>query len=285
MFGQFIANGKEFLVGEIFTGEKSLREAESWFLEMPYNLFFLDSDNRLMEIISYVGGSAAVRRGRISLPKIELPKLKPLYPVLALKKIGSFLWLLPVLAAAAFVPYGANKAFDYLGSRANPLALKSEAVDEMAFLREEMSKFALSSGDAIDEDGNIAGAAAAPLIAQKVSFQKYKVKPGETIGGITIKFGLKNISSIIAINKIENVRQVYSGQTLVIPSCDGLLYKVASGNTIQGISAKYGVAVEDILDSNDLDSMELTVGQELFIPGAKLDREALRKAMGESWAL
>ncbi len=240
-----------------------------------------------MEIISYVGGSAAVRAGRFALPRIELPtiRLKPFYPLLALKKIGAYLWVLPLLGLIALIPFGANKALELMESRANPLALKNEAVDEMAFLSEAMSKFALSSGDAIDDDGNIQGASASAVFHDKVSYQTYKVKGGETIGGITRKFGLKNISTIIAVNGIENVRQVYSGQKLVIPSCDGLKYKVKAGNTIQGISAKYGAAVEDILDANDLDTMTLTVGQELFIPGAKLDRDALRRAMGETWAV
>ncbi|MCR5046011.1 MAG: M23 family metallopeptidase [Treponema sp.] len=238
-----------------------------------------------MEIISYVGGSAAVRGGRFSFPKIELPKLKPFYPLLALKKIGSYLWVLPLLALIALVPFGANKAFEFMQNRANPLALKDAPVDEMKFLQDAMSEFALSSGEAIDDDGNLEGVSATASFHDKVTYQTYKVKAGETIGGITRKFGLKNISTIIAVNSIENVRQVYSGQKLVIPSCDGLKYKVKAGNTIQGISAKYGTAVEDLLDANDLDSLDLTVGQELFIPGAKLDREALRKAMGESWSI
>ena len=240
-----------------------------------------------MEIISYVGGSAAIRAGRFSFPKIELPsiRLKRFYPLLALKKIGSFLWVLPLLAAVASLPFCVNKAFELMQSSANPLVLKDEAVDEMEFLRGAMSRFALSSGEAIDDDGNVSGASAASLIQQKVTYQTYKVKAGETVGGITRKFGLKNISTIIAVNGIQNVRQVYSGQKLIIPSCDGMKYTVKAGNTIQGISAKYGAAVEDILDANDLDSMELAVGQELFIPGAKLDRETLRRAMGELWAV
>lgn len=240
-----------------------------------------------MEIISYVGGSAAARPGRIWLSSIKLPTLrfKPFYPLLALKKIGSYLWTLPIFVAMAFLPYGANKFYERALCRANPLSLKNSAVDELAFLHEAMSKFALSSDDAIDDDGNLAGVSPSSVFHDKVTYKKYTVQSGETIGGITRKFGLKNISTIIAVNGIQNVRQVYSGQKLVIPSCDGLTCKVQAGNTIQGISAKYGAAVEDILDANDLDSMTLTVGQELFIPGAKLDRDTLRRAMGETWAI
>ena len=93
-----------------------------------------------MEIISYVGGFSAARVGAAQLPKIGLPKLRlrPFYPLLALKKIGSFLWLLPVLAAVALVPFAANKAFELMQSRANPLSLKNEAVDELAGQLEEI---------------------------------------------------------------------------------------------------------------------------------------------------
>ena len=50
---------------------------------------------------------------------------------------------------------------------------------------------------------------------------------------------------------------------------------------MQGISAKYNVTIEDLLDVNELESENLTVGQQLFIPGAKLDSNKLRDAMGD----
>ncbi len=240
-----------------------------------------------MEIISYVGGSVAARPGKITLPRFTLPKIKRsrFYPQLALKKLGAFLWVIPLLAAIIMIPFGLEKAFDAFQSRANPLMLKDAALNELEFLNQAMSRFALSTGDAIDDDGNIDGGAGTPVFHDKISFKNYTVKTGDTIGGITRKFGLKNISTIIAVNGIDNVRQVYSGQKLKIPSFDGLTYTVNAGASLQGISAKYGIAVEDILDANDLDTMNITVGQELFIPGAHLDRDTLRKAMGETWAL
>lgn len=256
-----------------------------------------------MEIISYVGGSAAVRRRRLLPLKLAVPKIKifskkkssfqpkkerqanKIYPRLLLKKIGAYFWTLPLVALIFLIPLGANKALTMLQSRANPLVLKDDALNELEFLNQAMSRFALSTGSAIDDDGNISGAAAKSAFHEKISYQNYTVKSGDTIGGIAIKFGLRNISTIIAVNNIENVRRLYSGQKLVIPSFDGLIYTVATGNSLQGISAKYDCPVEDILDANDLDSMELSAGQKLFIPGAKLDRDTLRRAMGETWAV
>ena len=70
-------------------------------------------------------------------------------------------------------------------------------------------------------------------------------------------------STLIAVNNISNVRSLRSGQKLTVPSLDGLNYCVASGDTIEGLSAKYKVSVEDLLDVNDLSSSVLQKGQKL----------------------
>ena len=119
------------------------------------------------------------------------------------------------------------------------------------------------------------------VFSQPVTFQTYKVQPGDTISGITKKFGLKNISTLIAVNDIDNVRQLCAGQKLKIPSIDGLYYTVKPGNSLTGISAKYNVTMEDLLDVNELEAAELKAGQQLFIPGAKLESSALQNALGE----
>ncbi|MCR5764299.1 MAG: M23 family metallopeptidase [Treponema sp.] len=119
------------------------------------------------------------------------------------------------------------------------------------------------------------------VFKEPVSYQEYTVKAGDTISSISYKFGLSNISTLIAINNISNVRYLKFGQKLKIPSVDGLLHKVSSSDTLESLSVKYHVTVEDILDINDLDTEVLYEGQELFIPGAKLDTKSLQKAMGE----
>lgn len=259
-----------------------------------------------MEIISYVGASRAKKVRTNIFSKVIFPKfgnfrkrtrpyefgsaanaisLPKIHPLLILKKLGKYFWTVPLFVIIALVPYAVNKAFSMMQTKTNPLVLKNEKIDEMSFLQEAMSNLSLSTGDDVDADGNVGGSEISlSLFQDKVTYKDYVVKSGETIGGITSRFGLKNISTIIAVNEIENVRQVFSGQKLVIPSCDGLLHVVAQGDSLASISAKYSVAWEDLLDANDLDSTELVAGQKIFIPGAKLSRDALRKAMGETWA-
>ena len=141
--------------------------------------------------------------------------------------------------------------------------------------------------DNFDENGNVLSADGSVLttasvgIGEKVTFQTYTVKSGDSISTISRKFGLSNISTLIAVNDISNVRTLRSGQKLKIPSMDGLVYNVQSGDSLNSLSVKYHVSVEEILDANDLTSEKLTKGMSLFIPGAKMDAMSLKKAMGE----
>lgn len=120
-----------------------------------------------------------------------------------------------------------------------------------------------------------------PAFLNAVTYTEYKVKSGDTISGITLKFNLKNISTLIAVNDISNVRSLKSGQVLKIPSMDGLIHSISAGETLESLSVKYDITVEDLLDVNDLSSQDLMVGDELFIPGAKLDNMTLHSALGD----
>ena len=188
-----------------------------------------------MEIISYVGASRAKKTRASFFSKVIFPKfgnfkkrtrpyefgsavnavsLPKIHPLLILKKLGKYFWTVPLFVTIALVPYAVNKAFSMMQTKTNPLVLKNEKIDEMAFLQEAMSRLALSTGDEVDADGNVAGSdVSLALFQDKVTYKDYIVKSGETIGGITSRFGLKNISTIIAVNEIENVRQVFQGRS------------------------------------------------------------------------
>ncbi len=186
------------------------------------------------------------------------------------------------------VPFTVFRVAHFFEDRAKVVPMGALVDTELDFLNGAMAKFAMErTEDAVDENGNVLSADGQVLtpqsvgIGQQVSFQNYKVQSGDTISSIALKFGLTNISTLIAVNDIDNVRTLRAGQKLRIPSQDGLIHLVGAGETLNGIAAKYGVSLERILDANDLSDQRLFKGQELFIPGAKMDAASLKKAMGE----
>ncbi len=120
-----------------------------------------------------------------------------------------------------------------------------------------------------------------PASIQAVSYSTYKVRNGDTLGAILTRSSLRNISTILSANNIDNARRIRNGQTLKIPSMDGIVHTVIRGDSLGSLAARYGVAVTVLLDANDLTRETLVIGQMLFIPGAALSSDALRRAMGE----
>ena len=173
-----------------------------------------------------------------------------------------------------------NHHINYTG----PVALQSESGDDIEILNKLMANFALEGKIDYDETGNLLDVDAASVKAnftQPVSYQTYKVRSGDTISGIAKKFGLTNISTLISVNDIGNVRQLAAGQKLKIPSIDGIIYTVKKGDSLSSITEKYKISLEQLLDVNELNSETLTAGQQLFLPGAAMDASSLRNAMGE----
>ena len=191
-----------------------------------------------------------------------------------------------VLAIGGFVA-AFSSGFSYIQTVPGNVVLQESYTSEMELLEKAMTSFALEESQEYDSDGNLVGekqlsaAELEKLFRQPVSFQSYTVKSGDTISGIAKKFGLKNISTLISINDIDNVRALAAGQKLKVPSIDGLFYTVQRGNSLAGLSTKFNVSMEELLDVNELESSELAVGQRLFIPGAKMDSAKLQQAMGE----
>ncbi len=190
------------------------------------------------------------------------------------------------LAILLFVPLAVFKIVPAFDVNFSQVKFNDSNLSELDFLNTAMAKFAIEDVFCdVDENGNVLssdGDMIAPIsVVQTVTFQNYKVLPGESISTISRKFGLSNISTLIAVNNIDNVRSLRSGQTLRIPSMDGLIYKVQSGDSLNALSVRFHTSVEEILDANDLVTDSLSKGMELFIPGAKMSSSDLKKAMGE----
>ncbi len=102
---------------------------------------------------------------------------------------------------------------------------------------------------------------------------KYKVRSGDTLGGIAQKHGVR-LASLKSANNISG-SVVRTGQTLVIPngnyssksSSNGgpTSYKVRSGDTLWEIANKHNVTVANIKKWNNLKSNSLSPGKKLTI--------------------
>ncbi|MBQ6782248.1 MAG: M23 family metallopeptidase [Treponema sp.] len=266
-----------------------------------------------MEIISCVG-AATVRREKTSLclPKMSIRRVRSqrikirrthaTFDAIAKEKslisralnpawllrFSFYKYFIPIAAMCVLIPVTVFRVGAYIESHGNPVLLETEHSSELEVLDAAMAHFAFERGDdSFDENGNVLaddGTILTPAsvgVGQSVSYSVYTVKSGDAISTIARKFGLGNISTLIAINDIDNVRTLRAGQKLRVPSMDGLIHRVEKGESLNSISVKYHVSVEELADTNDLSSYILSVGQEIFVPGAKMDANALRKAMGE----
>ena len=102
---------------------------------------------------------------------------------------------------------------------------------------------------------------------------KYKVRSGDTLGGIAQKHGVK-LASIKSANTISG-SSIRVGQTLIIPNghyssskssgSGPISYKVKSGDTLWEIASKHNVTVADIKKWNNLKSNNLALGKKLTI--------------------
>ena len=200
------------------------------------------------------------------------------------------LWIIPCALISVLSSVAAVKIVKHSESFAKKITLP-QAEDQILsqLIEGAMIDFAMEEYTGFDEEGNIISLVGInqPSVTVKapVTFKNYTVKSGDTVGGITSKFGLKNISTLIAVNNIGNVRSLQAGKKLVIPSYDGLYHTVLKNESVKSIAAKYKIPLEDLLDVNDLDSDVISAGQKLFVPGARLDSEKLQKAMGEHFTI
>ena len=191
--------------------------------------------------------------------------------------------LASVLTAGALC-FFTLKLINHHINHTGPLTLQGADSGDIESLNKLMANFALEGKIDYDETGNLLDVDVSSIksnFTQPVTFQTYKVRSGDTISGIAKKFGLTNISTLISVNDIGNVRQLAAGQKLRIPSIDGIVYTVKKGDSLNSITGKYKISLEQLLDVNELTSETLSTGQQLFLPGAAMDAASLRNAMGE----
>lgn len=104
--------------------------------------------------------------------------------------------------------------------------------------------------------------------AESSRYTLYAVRRGDTLWGISRKFGT-SINNIVALNGIENPNLIYAGEVFKIPSArseQAVIYTVKRGDTLWGISRKFGTTVENLVKLNSVKNPNLIyVGEKLII--------------------
>ncbi len=194
-------------------------------------------------------------------------------------------YVLLSVSALLLLALGVVSITSYVQSFATPLEFQEIVLVEEELLTSSMHSFVslYGSSEVYEEEALalLASGQSTQLYTQPVSFSTYTVQQGDSIHTISNKFGLDNISTLIGINEIDNVRLLWAGQKIKVPSMDGLMYTVKSGDSLEAIAKQYSVTIEEILDVNELDSINLYEGEILFVPGATMDSTSLKQALGE----
>jgi murein DD-endopeptidase MepM/ murein hydrolase activator NlpD len=118
---------------------------------------------------------------------------------------------------------------------------------------------------------------AAFLTAVSAEETVHIVQKGETVYSIARSFGVDR-DELMRINGISDPTKLRIGQRLAIPAPaavpgasgeEGILHRTSRGETFYGIARRYGVSVEQVLETNSLDKdYVLKQGDVLRIPGA-----------------
>ncbi len=121
---------------------------------------------------------------------------------------------------------------------------------------------------------------------------KHTVKSGETLSGISLKYGV-TVAQIKQWNNLKN-DIIYVGQSLIVssngssnnqtekpttptnpttPNTNSQKHTVKSGDTLSGIAWKYGVTVAQLKQWNNLKSDIIYVGQTLIVKGGSSNNQ------------
>lgn len=105
--------------------------------------------------------------------------------------------------------------------------------------------------------------------ANKSKYQEYVVQEGDTVEAVAAAFGL-GTESILYTNDLDEDDLLQIGQTLLIPSVDGLVYQIQEGDTLWDIAVDHGVTEDVVVQANpDLDPGAIQAGQVVLVPGGK----------------
>lgn len=104
-----------------------------------------------------------------------------------------------------------------------------------------------------------------------INYSKYTVRSGDSLWSIAKKHGI-SLDSVAGVNKskLRSASLLREGMVLDIPSREGIIYSVKSGDTLSQIAMKYSVSIGSICEANSLSGDNIRRGEKLFLPNASL---------------
>lgn len=109
-----------------------------------------------------------------------------------------------------------------------------------------------------------------PITAITPTYETYTVQRGDTLYGIARKYNT-TVEELKSLNNITG-NNLYIGQQLKVPAQEITedenyeIYTVVKGDSLWLISQKYGVSVDDLIEINNLETVNLQIGDKLKIP-------------------
>lgn len=125
-----------------------------------------------------------------------------------------------------------------------------------------------------------------------VSWRRHRVEPGDTLSSIARRYHV-TAASLAEANSVDRSEALHPGQKLVIPAAQAaplrsklVRYRVRKGDTLWGISDRFGVAPEEVKRWNRLRSNRVWRGMVLRIysPGGGPEAAPARRAQKASKA-
>ncbi|MHC8523503.1 LysM peptidoglycan-binding domain-containing protein [Rossellomorea sp. H39__3] len=106
------------------------------------------------------------------------------------------------------------------------------------------------------------------MAVDSIEAASYKVKSGDTLSGIAVKYNT-SVSSLKSMNKLKSdmiyVNQVLEVSKSTTSSSSTTTYTVKSGDYLSKIGQKYNVYVADLKKWNNLKSDLIYPGQKLIV--------------------
>lgn len=128
-----------------------------------------------------------------------------------------------------------------------------------------------------------------PVTSITPTYSTYTVVKGDTLYGIARKYNI-TVDELKRLNNITS-NNLYIGQQLKVPTVetpeaeDYEIYTVVKGDSLWLISQKYDVPIDDLIEINDLETVNLQIGDKLKIPKKESKKTYIVQKGDSLWSI